>query len=289
MKRAKLIAMMSIICCQSTVFAEHHTAHSIQPGMMNSFEDGTPMGWENGGRRNSPNKPKVAQDQSGNQYLEITSLGGKPGEQSLSNARMTVSNSAYTIVDGEYDFNDPSGHGSKWAGDYSNIVRIEGRAKATSETEEKLYLRLGLGDYRDNAKVYYSSIDAIEIPTDGAWTKFSFELKAEDFIDQGLYGEFNKELTFEKMIKDVPHVRFVSNKDNTFYGGDRIKATLGLDDIKAIGVTVDCVAEYKPDGSLHIPCVSVPNESGEKIMYEADLKTDFTSPMSFELLKAEPK
>lgn len=285
---------MSLLAYQSTAFS----GSLISAGMMNDFENGEVMNWENGGRRQSPNKPKVVTDaDSGNKYLEVVSLGGKEGEQSIPNARMSVSNATYTLIKGEYDFNDQSGHSSKWAGDYSDILKIEGKAMATSDTESTLYLRLGLGDYRDGAKVYFTSKKAIELNTDGSWTDFSFELKSENFVDQGLYGVFNTEFTFDKLIKDVPHIRFVSNQENTFYGGDRIKAKLGLDDIKAVGKKkemdmsmMECVASYQPDGSLHIPCVSVPTDAGNIIMYKADLKADpATETLSFKLLHAEAK
>lgn len=231
----------------------------IKPGMINDFEDGTTMDWENGARRNSPNKPSIKTD-GDNSYLEITSLGGPSGDQSVPNARMSVSNATYTIVDGEYDFDDPSGHVSKWAGDYSNVTEIKGRAMATSDTEEKLYLRLGLGDYRTGAKAYYTSKAAIEIPTDGTWGDFSFKLDA-DFVDQGLFGVFNNDFTYAKLIKDVPHIRFVSNKENSFYGGDRIKATLGLDDIEVVSAAPkqnDCTVTYSgPTGLVDIPCLKI--------------------------------
>ena len=288
------IALVSLLAYQPSAFS----GSLISAGMINDFENGEVMNWENGGRRQSPNKPKVVTDaDSGNKYLEVVSLGGKKGEQSISNARMTVSNATYSIAKGEYDFNDQSGHPSKWAGDYSEILKIEGKAMATSDTESTLYLRLGLGDYRDDAKVYFTSKKAVELNTDGSWTDFSFELKSENFVDQGLYGVFNTEFTFDRLIKDVPHIRFVSNQENTFYGGDRIKAKLGLDDIKAVGRKKDgdiskmeCVASYQLDGSLYIPCVSVPFGADNTVMYGANLKADPSSEtLSFKLLNAEKK
>ena len=33
----------------------------------------------------------------------------------------------------------------------------------------------------------------------------------------------------------------------------------------------NCVAKYSTDGSLHIPCVSIPNEAGTAIMYKGDM------------------
>ncbi len=51
----------------------------------------------------------------------------------------------------------------------------------------------------------------------------------------------------------------------------------------------DCNAVYNADGSLTIPCVSLPDQSGI-IMYKADMKIiPFSSPLSFELIKAQRK
>lgn len=51
----------------------------------------------------------------------------------------------------------------------------------------------------------------------------------------------------------------------------------------------DCNAVYNAGGSLTIPCVSLPDQSGI-IMYKADMKIiPFSSPLSFELIKAQRK
>ncbi len=52
----------------------------------------------------------------------------------------------------------------------------------------------------------------------------------------------------------------------------------------------DCVATYHLDGSLHIPCISVPNGFGGTIMYESDMQlVPFSNPKTFELTDAKLK
>lgn len=52
----------------------------------------------------------------------------------------------------------------------------------------------------------------------------------------------------------------------------------------------ECLASYKGDGSLYIPCVSVPDAFGGTTMYQADLKWDLLStPSIFELTGAQQK
>ena len=50
----------------------------------------------------------------------------------------------------------------------------------------------------------------------------------------------------------------------------------------------ECIANYKTDGSLNIPCVSVSDVSGINIMYRADLQLiPLSTPFSFELTDAQ--
>lgn len=49
-----------------------------------------------------------------------------------------------------------------------------------------------------------------------------------------------------------------------------------------------CVATYKSNGLLHIPCVSVPDGLGSTIMFKADMKLiPLSTPFSFELTDAQ--
>jgi len=55
-------------------------------------------------------------------------------------------------------------------------------------------------------------------------------------------------------------------------------------------ITNDCVTSYQIDGTLSIPCVTVPDASGDTVMYEAELKLiPSSNPLAFELTGAQPK
>jgi len=55
-------------------------------------------------------------------------------------------------------------------------------------------------------------------------------------------------------------------------------------------ITNDCVTSYQIDGTLSIPCVTVPDASGDTVMYEADMKLiPSSNPLAFELTGAQPK
>lgn len=51
-----------------------------------------------------------------------------------------------------------------------------------------------------------------------------------------------------------------------------------------------CVATYNQDGTLHIPCVSVPDGLGGTIMYQANMSlVPLSSPLTFVLTESNPK
>ncbi len=223
------------------------SAALIAPGMIDDFQDGTTSGWINGARIISKNPPKVKQN-GDNYYLEVKSFGAKEA-----NSRMAVFSENYNWSLNPPPLNpdyiplngDTPGLGpneSKWAGDYSNIARIEGRAMATSDTEDQLHLRLGISNWfsyfydpSGEQGAFYFSKSAVEIATDGEWHDFSFDISATNFkINED---EFGANRPFADVIKDVSGIRFLSHKEGGFFAADQIKATLALDDITAIGTS----------------------------------------------------
>lgn len=51
-----------------------------------------------------------------------------------------------------------------------------------------------------------------------------------------------------------------------------------------------CIATYKTDGTLSLPCVTVPNDFNGSDMYQADMTLiPFTNPLSFKLTGAQQK
>ncbi|MEE9355918.1 MAG: hypothetical protein V3U75_10060 [Methylococcaceae bacterium] len=59
---------------------------------------------------------------------------------------------------------------------------------------------------------------------------------------------------------------------------------------KTSGGLTDCTATYSTNGTLNIPCVTVPNDSGGKTLYQAVLQLiPSSNPLSFELTSAQQK
>lgn len=77
--------------------------------------------------------------------------------------------------------------------------------------------------------------------------------------------------------------------DQTPFGGFGLRAPLP----SSCDIPIDeneCVATYNFDGTLNIPCVSVPDALGGSIIYEADMVlVPLSSPLTFELTNAQIK
>jgi len=247
-KNSNLLAITGIIIAGISTASATITqpATLITPGLINDFQDGTTMGWTNGGRVGTAHPPTVKLD-GDNYYLETTSKGMPAEGEDTHNQRLVTYNST-----SDWTKNSPDSipTTSKWTGDYSNISRIEGRVMATSDdpTVDKIHLRMAASDWFSNwdpltgtytegeqKGSFYSSIAVIEIPTTGVWFDFSFDIGADDFVQMEVDGR--PDVPFSEALKSITEIRFSSNEDAVFWGGDIIKATLGLDDIRAIGVS----------------------------------------------------
>jgi len=212
------------------------SAGLIKSGMMDDFQDGKTNGWTNGARVLTEHPSHVEKD-GANYYLATEALGTPAKGQSPHNRRMTVFNASYDWSQESEPGLGP--HVSKWAGDYSEIMKIEGMAMASGTDE--ISLRLGLGNFNTGAGglhsdgVFYISKKVYAIATDSVWSDFSFDLKADDFVETP-FGDATG-VSFDDLMKNVDQIRFVSNKEEIFFGGDDVKAVLGLDDIAAVGAT----------------------------------------------------
>jgi len=244
-KYSNLLAVTGLLVAGISTASATITDHSlIAPGLMSDFQDGTTMGWTNGGRVGTAHPPTVKQD-GDNYYLETTSKGEPTEGENTHNQRLVTYNST-----SDWTKNSPDSipTESQWSGDYSNIVRIVGRAMATSDdpTVDKIHLRIGMSDwftYWDAVEgtypegvqkgSFYTSNQVIELPTTGVWTDFSFEINGDSFTQMTREGR--PDIPFVDALKNISEIRVMSTEEpGKFFGGDIIQATLGLDDIQAV-------------------------------------------------------
>jgi hypothetical protein len=209
------------------------SASIIQPGMIDDFEDGTTQSWIKGIEipKASILPPKnIANADESNRYLQVQSLGRRiadPGARDA-HSRMVV-------------FNE-----TDWAGDYTGITSINAMMKATSTTEDYLYMRLAIFDEDVSGipQSRYVSSDPQLLKTDGNWHPVSLTLATEDLT------RFRGQKNAEDVLKNVSHLRFLSSKDQAAaWQVDKIQATLGIDDITAMVGSMPRAAETIPDVS----------------------------------------
>ncbi len=207
------------------------SASIIQPGMIDDFEDGTTQSWIKGIEipKASILPPKnVANADESNRYLQVQSLGKRiadPGARDA-HSRMVVFNEA------------------DWAGDYTGITSISAMMKATSTTEDFLYMRLAIFDEDVSGipQSRYVSSDPQLLKADGNWHPISLTLATEDLT------RFRGQKQAEDVLKNVSHLRFLSSKDQAAaWQVDKIQATLGIDDITAVAGTIADVTRTIPN------------------------------------------
>lgn len=186
-----------------------------------TFEDGTTMGWEEGPP--SPNPPENIPDGGpggvGDNYLQNISSGsfGPGGQQVMFNLE-------------------------QWAGDYNAVgpvIRIAadmasfGPPPSLVETSNggggPLPMRVAV---QSVGGTWYASTEPQMIPEDGQWYPIGFELsEATLTLVSGLE-------TLSEVLDDVLEMRILAATDPDFQG-DRVAATLGVDNFRVLSVPVE--------------------------------------------------
>ncbi len=193
-------------------------ASVIQPGMLDDFEDGTTASWMKGIELNKAiilPPQNVANADESNRYLEVRSTGSKNNDPA---ARDPHSRMVF--------FNE-----SQWAGDYTGVTSITAMMKATSTTEDNLFMRLALYDEKISGERQsrYVSTEPQVLTTDGQWHLLSFSLNPDNLT------LFRGEKSAVQVLENVGHLRFLSSRNNAAaWQVDKIEATLGVDDITAV-------------------------------------------------------
>ncbi len=186
------------------------SAAMVMP-MTSDFENGTDnMGWTN-----ATDAPPVVITGDTNNYLQIQSFFNASSKASTGNKRITFYNQD----------DDENGYVSKWSGDYSSIESIAGKVMNDASSDGDLYLRLGL----KGTSGYWYSNAAVVVPNDGDWYDFSFSL-SDDFTDQAGSGS-----AFSEELLAIESIRLTHNQAGGFWGGESMTATVGFDDIAAVG------------------------------------------------------
>ena len=176
-------------------------------GPFDDFEDGTVSGWMEGpGSPNPPtNVPDGGPDGPGDNYLENRSSGGVgPGS-------------------GLVMFNQ-----AQWTGDYlaAGVTRIEAQMANLGQTD--LFMRIAIEG--QPLERYGSAVPEL-VPADGQWRPVVFEL-SDAFLTR-----ISGSGPLSDVLSGVTTLRILAASNSPAWTGDRVVATLGVDDILAAGDT----------------------------------------------------
>lgn len=200
------------------------SANVISSGLISDFEGGNLDGWIAGGASDDKDLMPKLMGEGGGTYLHVQAFANDNGKKSGANRRIAFFNQS-----------------DNWSGDYSNISAVKGDFKATSAEESALYMRLNFIG-ADEKK--YSSKDAFQLDTDGAWQTFTFDLDAGSFFVQSEEDELGEEgadfeavtiSQFAAAVLDIEELKFVSNKDYPQWSAvDVVRADLGVDNLAVV-------------------------------------------------------
>ena len=183
---------------------------AISLSTLDNFEDGTTLGWSEGA--GSSNPPTHVTDGgpagAGDGFLRNVSGGFGAG------SRLAMFNES-----------------GQWTGDYvsAGVTRIDAQLANFGTSPLAMQIAIATGPLLGPSRTsWYASSDAVNIPPDGAWHAVSFSLASDSL------SRVQGSNSLSTLLADVTEIRILSNVSGPDFRGDRIAATLGVDDIQAV-------------------------------------------------------
>lgn len=207
-------------------------ATTINPNILNDFEDGLTHGWKKGASASERQLPIVKQESNGNHYLEVNSIGGGESGRGPS-SRMTFINE------------------TEWRGNYNSAGVGSILVRMKNMGEDTLYMRAGFTTRTSDEWHFAGSKTPLELAADGQWYDLSFAI-SEEYITPFLGNEGEccfPEWSFEEVMAGVNQLKFHSGETAHFWGGERVDSLLAVDDIQIssdISQSVHLSQEFAP-------------------------------------------
>jgi hypothetical protein len=110
---------------------------------------------------------------------------------------------------------------------------------------EPLNMRIAIGSLNSHTGTWYASADAVSLPPDDVWRPLSFGLAPEDLTCVNSCAL----RTLDQLLADVNVLRILS-ASNPAFQGDLIVATLGVDNITALGADMTLIGDMDLDGDV---------------------------------------
>jgi hypothetical protein len=178
-------------------------AAAVTLGQVDDFEDGLVAGWSEGAPSPTPpvNMSGGGPGGSSDSYLANTSSGGFGA-----GGRMAMFNT------------------EQWAGDYENAGVRGIQAYLANFGNAPIDMRIAI---QGASGTQYGSTVAVTLPADGAWRLVVFGLTDDDLAP--IAGS----APLAEVRASVSSLRFVAAAAGPAWVGDRVVASIGLDDIRA--------------------------------------------------------
>ena len=177
-------------------------------GQIDTFEDGTTMGWGAGGQHPNPptNVATGGPNGLGDGFLQIEATGGGGPGSKLAAFNMT-----------------------QWAGDYAAAGIEQIRMSVRNFGPDDVFLRLLVLNFSGGFPSDMAITDAVLVAANGDWQSVSFDLAAADLTV--LAG------TAAGVRSNVQELRLFHNPNPTYpnppIGPPAVTATIGVDNIQA--------------------------------------------------------
>jgi len=189
-------------------------SRAINKLQIDDFEDGTVMGWSEGGSSLNPpvNITTGGPAGTGDNYLQNISSGG-----SGAGSKMVMFNTA------------------QWSGNYVTAGITQIYAAMANFGANPLSMRVAV---QGPGNTRYGSATAVNLPADGQWYPASFTLTG------GGLSLISGSETLATVLSNVNTIRILSNAGGPNWHGESISATLGVDNINAIpepGLIINCI------------------------------------------------
>ena len=211
-----VVATLVVVCGRAA-------SGSVTFGQLDSFQDGTTMGWREG--LPSPNAPE--------------NVPGGPGGEAdrfLRNVSSTADTAGSRIV----MFNE-----AQWVGDYNaaGVTRIDALMANFGTTP--LHMRVAV---QSGGGTRFASRDAVVLQPGEGWRRVSFDLTSAAMDRAGGFGPD----TLEATLSNVRTMRLLSSEAGPAWIGDALDATLGVDDLRALRLPGDADFDGTVDTDDHL-------------------------------------
>jgi hypothetical protein len=199
MKSTTLVSRFALIV---TVIIMAPAALAQQAGQIDDFENGTTQGWTEGGSPNEPtNRASGGPEGANDNYLRNVSSGS-----SGAGGKMIMFNR------------------SQWTGDYIAAEIVSIRMWLINEGNTAMQIRIAI----NSGNTWFASTNGFALPAGGDWSQATFELNGNALTR--VAGSASR----ATVLGDVEELRILSANAPNFRGS-QISATLGVDDIEAVG------------------------------------------------------